>query len=185
MPEFLGEAGASQVPCSGPHLSMCATRDGPYQSPAFLPELCPSSTSRCRPKGAWGWSANHDTICRCRRSCCSSGVPWAPRGGIQRGGARYRLGEANPDGSERPRPEPSDQVQSGGDGAHSQIGGGGGGERGTLPTGSCFTYDSNPCLAPGLVYQRFSHSGNLQIVTPPKLTNCHAPPNFAQHLTEA
>lgn len=39
--------------------------EGPYQSPAFFPELFPSSTSLCIPKGAVGWSANHDTTRLC------------------------------------------------------------------------------------------------------------------------
>lgn len=41
---------------------ICAAMDGPYQSPAFFPELLPSSTSRCMPKGAVGLSANQRKI---------------------------------------------------------------------------------------------------------------------------
>lgn len=149
---------------------MCATREGPYQSPAFLPELCPSSTSRCRPKGAWGWSANQDTICRCRRSCSSSGVPWAQRGGIQRAGPRYRLGEANPDGSEGLGAEPSAHVQSGGDGVQSQrvpVGQGG-----TVPMCSCFLYNSNAPVTPGLPTIFTFLQLILSTLTPPKNVLC-------------
>lgn len=40
---------------------MCATIEGPYQSPAFFPELLPISTSWWIPNGAEGWSPNHVT----------------------------------------------------------------------------------------------------------------------------
>lgn len=44
---------------------ICATIEGPYQSPAFFPELLPNSTSWCIPKGAVELSANHDTTRLC------------------------------------------------------------------------------------------------------------------------
>lgn len=47
------------------HLMICATMEGPYQSPAFFPELFPNSTSWCIPNGAVGRSANHDTTRLC------------------------------------------------------------------------------------------------------------------------
>lgn len=47
------------------HRRICAAMDGPYQSPAFFPELLPSSTSRCMPKGAVGLSANQRKILLC------------------------------------------------------------------------------------------------------------------------
>lgn len=40
---------------------MCATTEGPYQSPAFFPELLPISTSWWTPKGVGGWSPNQVT----------------------------------------------------------------------------------------------------------------------------
>lgn len=52
-------------PDFGSHRRMCAAIEGPYQSPAFFPELLPNSTSWCIPKGAVGRSANHDTTRLC------------------------------------------------------------------------------------------------------------------------
>lgn len=114
-----GDASGPRGPRLGPHLRMWATSDGPYQSPAFLPEVCPSSTRRCRPKGARGWSANQDTICRWHRSCSNSVVPWARRGGVHRACPRYRPGEADPGGSDAPRPRAPAHVQSAGSRMHS------------------------------------------------------------------
>lgn len=46
------------------HRSMCATSEGPYQSPAFFPDSLPNSTSRWIPNSAVGSSKNHDTSLR-------------------------------------------------------------------------------------------------------------------------
>lgn len=54
------------------HRSMCATSEGPYQSPAFFPDSFPSLTSRWTPNGAAGSSPNHDTSLRWRLSLCAS-----------------------------------------------------------------------------------------------------------------
>lgn len=51
---------------------MCATTEGPYQSPAFFPELFPNSTSWCTPNGAGGSSPNQATTLRWRGSACLS-----------------------------------------------------------------------------------------------------------------
>lgn len=55
-----------------PYRSMCATIDGPYQSPAFFPELFPISTSWWTPKGAGGWSPNQVTSLWWTGSACLS-----------------------------------------------------------------------------------------------------------------
>lgn len=55
-----------------PYRSMWATIEGPYQSPAFFPELLPISTNWWIPKGAEGWSSNQTTSLRCMGSACLS-----------------------------------------------------------------------------------------------------------------
>lgn len=58
------------TPCLtwSPHRNMCATMEGPYQSPAFFPEPLPISTSWWTPKGAGGWSPNQVTSLWCMSS---------------------------------------------------------------------------------------------------------------------
>lgn len=70
---------------SGTYCSMCAAMAGPYQSPARFPEARPNSTSRCRPKGAGGWSPNQHTSLRWALSSWdsqSSAVPRLSRRGL-------------------------------------------------------------------------------------------------------
>lgn len=61
-------------PCliSCTYRSMCATIEGPYQSPAFFPELLLISTSWWIPKGAEGWSPNQVTSLWWMGSACLS-----------------------------------------------------------------------------------------------------------------
>lgn len=56
--------------------SMCATTEGPYQSPAFFPEPLPISTSWWTPKGAGGWSPNQVTSLEWMCSCLSFVESW-------------------------------------------------------------------------------------------------------------
>lgn len=54
------------------HRTMCATMDGPYQSPAFFPEFLPISTNWWIPNGFEGWSPNQLISFWCMGSGCLS-----------------------------------------------------------------------------------------------------------------
>lgn len=60
------------IPLQMPYRSMCATIEGPYQSPAFFPELLPISTNWWTPKGAGGWSPNQVSSLWWMGSACLS-----------------------------------------------------------------------------------------------------------------
>lgn len=52
--------------------------EGPYQSPAFFPELLPISTNWWIPNGAEGWSPNQMTSLWCIGSACLSRTASGP-----------------------------------------------------------------------------------------------------------